>query len=213
MAVAGAVFWFSPLRHQLDPGALAQWARAQRHQWWAVPAYFAAYAVLNVLFVPTQALSIAAVLIWGWWQGGIIELFAATLAAIPPYLITRGTLRGAVARVERHRALAEVLAREGFTLMVVLRVIPILPYTLLNFVAGLSSLRLPAYVAATFIGMIPSVFIFAYFVDAIARGVVSPRQVMVRMLLAGVLLAALIVATRLAAPSVRRWLARQQRAE
>ena len=200
------------MRRELDPAAMAEWARAQRDAWWAIPAYFAAYALLTVLFIPTQALSIAAVIIWGWWRGGIIELLAATVAAILPYLITRGTLRDSVAaKVEKHRAIANVLEREGFTLLVVLRIIPILPYTILNYVAGLSSLRLTSYVAATFIGMVPSVFVFAYFVDAVARGVMNPRDVAVRVVIAGLLLLALVVATRLAAPRVRRWIGAEPR--
>ena len=186
---------------------MAEWARRQRDAWWAIPAYFAVYALLTVLFIPTQALSVAAVIVWGWWRGGIIELLAATVAAILPYLITRGAFRDAVAaKVEKHRRIANVLEREGFTLLVVLRIIPILPYTILNYVAGLSSLRIIPYLGATFIGMIPSVFIFAYFVDALARGVMNPRDVAVRIIIGGVLLLALVVVTRLAAPRVRRWI-------
>lgn len=214
IATIGAAIWSSPLRRELDPAGLAAWAREQGQAWWAVPAYFVAYIVLTVLFIPTQALSIAGVLIWGWWRGGIIELFAATVASIFPFLITRGTLRDAVtARLAGHRKIADVLAREGFTLLLVLRVIPILPYTILNYVAGLSSLRLLSYVAASLLGMIPSVFVFAYFVDAVARGVMNPREVALRIFIAGALLAALIVATRLAAPRLRRRLGEPPRGE
>jgi uncharacterized membrane protein YdjX (TVP38/TMEM64 family) len=168
--------------------------------------------VLDVLFIPTQALSVASVLLWGWWRGGIIELFAATTGAVLPYLIARGALREPIAaRLAKHRAATAVLEREGFTLLLILRVIPVIPYTLLNYVAGLSALRLPSYLLATFLGMIPSVFIFAYFVDAMIAGAMEPREVVVRALAAGLLFAALIIVTRLAAPGVRRRLASSDR--
>ena len=67
--------------------------RAQSGHWWAIPLYFVLYVLLDILFIPTQLLSIAAALMWGWARGGTIELFAATLGAIPPYLIARTTFR------------------------------------------------------------------------------------------------------------------------
>lgn len=202
-AVAGAALYFSPLRPRLDARALV--AAARENAWWTIPAYFVLYAVLDVLFIPTQFLSIAAVLIWGWWRGGIIELFAATIGAIPPYLIARSTLRDWILdRLHAYARASEVIEREGFTLLLLLRVVPVVPYTPLNYVAGLTTLTLSRYVLATFVGIMPSTFIFAWFVQSIAAGVMRPREATLRALAAGALFAALILATRLAAPQLRR---------
>ena len=207
LALIGIAVWFSPLRQQFDAAAVVAWAREYRGVWWVLPAYFGLYIALTVCFVPTQALSISSVVVWGWALGGLVELLAATTSAVFPFLIARGTLRESiVARLEKHRTVSEVLDREGFTLLLVLRVVPILPFTVLNYAAGLTSLRLWQYIVGTLIGMIPSTFIFAYFVHAVLEGVMQPRQVVTRGLLAGLLLAILIIATRLAIPRVRRWL-------
>lgn len=205
IAALGLALFLSPLRRYLDPvSALAQ-LRALSGSPWAIPLYVLAYAILDVLFIPTQFLSIAAVLMWGWAAGGTIELFSATFGAILPWLIARTAMREwVVERLRTHDRIAELLDREGFTLLLVLRVIPIIPYTALNYVAGFSSIRPLHYVAATFLGMIPSTFIFAYFVDAVAQGVMRPREVVVRAAVAGVLFVALVVGTRLAAPRLRR---------
>ena len=201
IAIAGASIYFSVGR-RFDPAAIAI---AIRDRWWAIPAYFLAYALLDLVFIPTQFLSIAAVLMWGWIRGGTIELFAATIGAVPPYLVARSTLREwIVDRLSSHRHAAEMLDREGFTLLLLLRVVPIIPYTPLNYVAGLTSLRVAQYVLATFIGIMPSTFIFAWFVQSIADGVMNPREATLRALAAGVLFAMLIIATRLAAPRLRR---------
>lgn len=205
LAIAGAALYLSPLRATLQPAGLIRTARAYGDAWWLPPAYFAAYALLDILFIPTQALSVAAVFAWGWLRGGIIELLAATTGAIFPFLIARSALRPALAsRLKRHRSVARILEREGFMLLLLLRVIPIIPYTILNYVAGLSSLKLRPYALATLIGMIPSTFIFAYFVDAIVAGAIEPRHVVLRALGAGALFVILIVATRLLAPRVRK---------
>ena len=205
IAAAGAAIYFSPLGRHLDAAELVAFVRDSGSLWWAIPAFFLLYALLDVLFIPTQFLSIAAVLMWGWWKGGIIELLAATLGAIVPYLIARSTLRQWIARrLERHGGFAAKLDRDPFTLLLVLRMVPIIPYTALNYIAGLSSIRLRDYTLATLIGMVPSTFIFAYFVDATIEGVMAPREVMIRMIVAGALFAALIITTRLAAPRVTR---------
>jgi uncharacterized membrane protein YdjX (TVP38/TMEM64 family) len=205
LAIAGGALYLSPWQQQLDPAALVGRVRGYQDAWWAVPCYFLLYAVLNVLFIPTQALSIAAVLLWGWRRGGTIELVAATAGSIAPFLIARSALGATVeARLAPHRKAAELLAREGFTLLLILRVVPIFPYTILNYVAGLSSLRVGQYVAATLLGMIPSTFVFAYFVDALVRGAVEPRRVLHRGIAAALLLAGLVVLARLAAPGLRR---------
>ena len=204
LAVAGFAMFLS-LRDHINPTELARWARLYRDEWWTIPAYFLAYTLLDVLFIPTQALSIVAVLLWGWLKGGVVELLAATAGAVFPFLIARGALRDSIAaRLARHEKVATVLEREGFTLLLILRVVPVIPYTILNYVAGLSSLRVWQYVAATIIGMVPSTFIFAYFVESILEGIVDPRDVALRAIGAGLLLAALIIVTRLASPSVRR---------
>ena len=204
-ALAGTLLYFSPIGQRLDAAALVAWAREHGQAPWALPAYVAAYVLLAVLFVPTQPLSIAAVIIWGWWRGGLVELGAAALGAILPYLISRSSLREPiVSRISKYRYVPEILERESFMLLVMLRIVPILPYPVLNYVAGLSSLRLLPYLTATVLGMIPSVFIFAYFVEALVEGVMRPRQVVTRVLIAGGLLIGLIVLGRLAAPRVRR---------
>ena len=51
--------------------------------------------------------------------------------------------------------------------------------------------------------MIPSTYIFAFFVDAIVHGVLQPKEVFVRIVVAGALLAALVIVTRLVGARLR----------
>ena len=195
LVAAAALFAF--FRSGITTAEVIEWAKTLRNVWWAPLAYFVAYAVLNVLFIPTQLLSIAAAVIWGWQVGATIELFAATLGALPPFFIARW-LRPA--RAARYAALID---REGVTFLLVLRLVPILPYTALNYAAGLTPIRSIPYTFATLFGIVPSTYIFAFFVDAIVRGVLQPKDVFVRILIAGALLAALVIVTRLAASRLR----------
>ena len=206
VATAVAIAFTTSLR-SLDPHAVMAAVEPYRHVWWAAAVYLVAYAICDVLFIPTQALSIAAVVLWGWMLGGTIELLSATLGALLPFLIGRTTLRDwLAAKIARHERVATLLDEEGFSLLLVLRLVPIIPYTPLNYVASLSTITIRRYLAATFLGMIPSTFIFAYFVDALLRGLLEPRAVALRVVGAGLLLGALVVATRLASRRTRSYI-------
>jgi uncharacterized membrane protein YdjX (TVP38/TMEM64 family) len=85
-----------------------------------------------------------------------------------------------------------------------MRLIPRIPYTALNYAAGFSAIRTIPYLLATFLGMIPPIFIFAYFVDALLAGLMQPTDIMLRMVAAGVLLAVLVFITRLGTKALRR---------
>jgi uncharacterized membrane protein YdjX (TVP38/TMEM64 family) len=176
-----------------------------RGQWWAPFAFVAIYSLAAVIIFPTQPLSIAAVLIWGWRVGGAIELVAATIAAACPYFIARGTGRHWIEpRLKHHARIAALLDREGFMLVLILRVTSMVPYPVLNYLAGCSTVRLLPYLGATIVGMVPSVFIFAYFVEAVAAGLMRPREVAFRVIGAGLLFAIFAIGTRVAVGAVRR---------
>ncbi|HEX8153371.1 MAG TPA: hypothetical protein VF698_09615, partial [Thermoanaerobaculia bacterium] len=70
--------------------------------------------------------------------------------------------------------------------------------------AGASTIRLAPYLAATFLGMIPSAYVFAYFVDAVAAGVMRPREVALRVIGAGLLFGAFVVGMRFAVRAVSK---------
>lgn len=187
-AAAAAVFVF--VRSGLTVTDTIRYAHGLRGVWWTPFAYFAAYAVLDVLFIPTQLLSVAAAVIWGWMLGGTIEVLAATSGAMLPYVIAR-SLR--TMEVEQ----------DDFSLMLVLRLVPIIPYTALNYAAGLTRIRPSRYALATLLGILPSTYIFAFFVDSMAAGVMQPRQVFARVAAAGLLLGLLVIVTRLAASRLK----------
>lgn len=204
-AGAIAVAAIALARYGLHPRAVAEWLAMIGGRWWAPLAFIALYTVFNLLLVPATILTLTAGVVWGWWIGGLWVLAASTIGSIAPYLIGRS---GApwIDDLMRRRAgrLRDALRSEGFTTLLLLRLIPIVPYILLNYAAGLAGIAFREYVSATFVGMIPAIFIFTFLASSIARGVVSPREALVRVLIAGVLLAALVIASRAFAARVRK---------
>lgn len=164
--------------------------------WWGPAIFIGAYAVCNLTFLPTQPLSVAATVVWGWQTGAALELVAASLGAFPPYFLARFVSREWLERVAaRHLVWIERFQRQEFTTLLTLRFIPLVPYTPLNFVAGVAQIRPVPYLIATVVGITPSVVIFSYLVDSIVAGLMSPRDAALRILAAGLGFAALTFGT------------------
>jgi len=204
VVVISVTFYFSPYRDSLDVQRGVDWAQSLRALWWTPVAYALLYIFITILGLPVVVLSVAGALIWGWFVGGLIELFVATIAAFPPYYLARAASGTWIERHVQKRAaqFSSKLKAEGFLAIFLIRLVPILPYGILNYAAGLANVRLNHYAIATVIGMIPSIFIFTYFVDAIVAGASSVPAAMTKITIAGVLIAILVIGGRVLA---KRW--------
>lgn len=200
LVIAAAVF-FTPLHHAIDPAQATTYLKSIGDTWWAPLVFIALYSLFNVFLVPGTLLTLTAGAVWGWLAGGVWVLLASTIGSAIPYIIARAAGSGWVDELVRRRApgLRDRLEREGFTALLLMRLIPLVPYNVLNYAAGLGGIRPRDYIIATFVGTFPGIFIFTTLADGIAAGLVSPRAALLRVLLAGVLLAALAILTRIAA--------------
>ena len=187
------VIVFSPF----NAGEVAEWLKSVGGEWWAPLAFILLYCLFNVLLIPATFLTLTAGVVWGWLGGGLWVLAASTVASAIPYFIARSGAGWVETKVrKRAGSLYERLRREGFTTLLLMRLVPIIPYNVLNYASGLAGIRLRDYVLATFLGTIPGIFIFTYLADAISAGLISPKQAFVRILIAGLLLATLVLVTR-----------------
>ncbi len=204
-ALLFAAIYFSPLREYLNPKKASDWLQSIGDHWWAPLVFIGLYCVVNVLLLPATVLSLAAGVVWGWWQGGLWVLAASTIASAIPYFIARSGSEWVESLIaKRAGKLYESLKKEGFMTLLLLRLIPIAPYNILNYAAGLASIKPRDYLLATFIGTIPGIFIFTYLADSIAAGVISNGQAFIRILIAGALLGALALVSRLFAGRLRK---------
>lgn len=125
--------------------------------------FIALYAGLIAISVPGAALlTIASGLLFGPFLGTAYAVIGATLGATVVFLAARSGLAGLAARAGPWTArIAAGFHRNGFSYLVVIRLIPLIPFWLVNLAAGAVGLRLPVFVLATFVGIIPVTFIFA----------------------------------------------------
>lgn len=115
------------------------------------------YAALTLTPIPKNVLSIAAGLTWGFAGGALLVYLGALLGATLAFVIGRSLGRDAVerftgARVARVDAL---LRRQGLATVIGARLIPVLPFTVINYTAGLTAVRGGDYALGTALGIIP----------------------------------------------------------
>ncbi len=129
---------------------------------WAPIVYIAIYAVATTLVLPSTALNLTGGAIFGPWWGTLWSSIAAVIAAVVAFLFTRTIGRDVVSKriTGRWQALDAEIRIGGRFYMFVVRLQPIIPYGLVNFVAGLTSIRFKDFLIGTVLGTIPGVFPF-----------------------------------------------------
>ncbi|HKP89876.1 MAG TPA: VTT domain-containing protein [Thermoleophilaceae bacterium] len=119
--------------------------------------------VLNCLWVPLPVIAGAGGLVFGTAAGAVLGVLVTATAATVQLLIGR-RLAGERAELllgERGSVAAEFVARRGFWTVLYVRLVPALPFNMLNYAAGLSRVRARAVFAGTGLGFAPRMFAYA----------------------------------------------------
>jgi uncharacterized membrane protein YdjX (TVP38/TMEM64 family) len=119
-------------------------------------------AALTCALFPSPVLAGASGLLFGTALGFPVSLAAATLGACCAFLISRTVGFTAVDQLAgpRVRRIRTWIGRRGFVAVLYARIVPGMPYTLVNYAAGLTPLRLPVFAGATALGAAPRAFAY-----------------------------------------------------
>lgn len=122
-----------------------------------------AYVGASVTFVPASMFTMAAGALFGLLPGVALVMLAAVLGASACFAIARGAGRGLVERrLGRDRRVAAIdraVGARGFTVVFLLRLTPVLPFSPLNYGLGLTRVRYRDFLAGS-VGMVPAVFMY-----------------------------------------------------
>jgi len=156
MAVAAAVW---------SPGLLST-LRGARQLGAAAPVIFILVHVIGVVaFVPATVFAVAAGALFGFVRGVVYSLVGGCLGALGAFVIGRYAVRRLFAeRFAASRALSSIdraVAEDAVRILVLLRLSPIMPFNVLNYVLGASSIRLRDFLVGS-IGMVPGTMAAAY---------------------------------------------------
>ncbi len=125
--------------------------------WYAPLAFVALYVVLTLLLVPGTIPTVAAGALFGGALGSALAIVGATLGAVGAFLIGRWVGRRRVQRLLGPRAAQfdDWFRRRGFVTVLTARLIPLVPFSLFNYAAGVTGVSLRAYAPATLLGIVP----------------------------------------------------------
>lgn len=128
--------------------------------------------VATTLGLPGTPLTLLAGSLFGKLFGTIIALIGNTLGATAAFLLSRYVFRDYVnahilSNYPKIKSYDEKIKHKGFSTVMALRLIPLFPFNVLNFLLGVTSIPLKKYILGSFIGMIPGTFIFVYFGESL----------------------------------------------
>lgn len=116
----------------------------------------------------SAVLAIAGGLIFGFWVGSLLIMIGALCGSTVGFYIARYSSRllkqlprRKQVDQEKMQQLQNRMTQNGFFVVLVLRLIPLIPFDLLSYAAGFSRIRYRDFFFATFLGMIPGVLVYA----------------------------------------------------
>ena len=164
---------------------------------WFPLAFLAAHIVVTVFPFPRTAFTLAAGLLFGPYLGVPLAVLASTLSAVIALLLVRAA-GWQLSRLVRHPRVDSLDARlreRGWPAIVSMRMIPAVPFSVVNYAAGASAVRVLPYTLATFVGLLPGTAAVVILGDALT-GNVSPLLFVVSLCTASLGIAGLIYEIR-----------------
>jgi uncharacterized membrane protein YdjX (TVP38/TMEM64 family) len=182
---------FTPLGGLLTREGIAEAIALLRGSIWAPLIFMALYATLTALAVPGTILTLAGGAMFGLFWGVIFISIAANVGASLAFLVARFLGREGVERIAgaRLQRLDDATREHGFQGLLILRLVPLVPFNALNFGSGLTAMRWRTYATATVVGILPGTIVYTMFADALLQGSQeASRDAFIRALISGALL-------------------------
>lgn len=133
---------------------------------WGGVLYGAVYVVAALLFVPGSVLTVGAGLVFGLGWGTVIVSAASTAAAALAFLIARYVARGRVERLAKRNdkfgAIDHAIREKGWRVIALLRLSPLVPFSIGNYLYGLTPVAFGPYVLASWIAMMPATVLYVW---------------------------------------------------
>jgi uncharacterized membrane protein YdjX (TVP38/TMEM64 family) len=131
------------------------------------------YILASIFLLPGSILTLGAGAIYGPFNGTLLVSIASTLGATGAFLVGRYLARDwigkKIAGNKKFDAIDKAVAQEGWKIVGLVRLVPVIPFNLLNYALSLTRVTLRDYVLASWIGMFPATVLYVYIGSAAAR--------------------------------------------
>jgi uncharacterized membrane protein YdjX (TVP38/TMEM64 family) len=164
IALAFSLWFFTPLHTLANVAQFMSYTGA--HRLLGSMLFVLFYSAATAFFLPMTPFSVAGGFIFGTLMGSGLTIIGAILGATVSFLIARWLGRDAVELwAGRHAKVVKIddeAAKHGFWVVLILGLLPFMPYNGINVAAGLSRVRPSDYIAATALGLIPDILLLSY---------------------------------------------------
>lgn len=130
-------------------------------------AYIGVWVILPIFFFPVPILALAGGLSFGFLEGTILTLIGAMINSTIMFLLANVLAKDMVTKYLSNKLPAKwwnkfyrAEKKEGFIIVLICRLIPIMPYNVINYISGLTNIKFGSYFIATLIGITPGTVIF-----------------------------------------------------
>ena len=124
--------------------------------------YILMFAVVPLTLFPDSILAIGGGLIFGLFKGYLYTLIGALIGASLSFYISRKLGRSFLKKITKDKLdyIEDMINSKGFFVILLLRLIPLFPFDVISYVAGLTSIKYRDFLFATIIGTIPGILVF-----------------------------------------------------
>jgi len=169
LLIAGVLIWLSGIHQHLTFENLKEnreilTSNVNRHYSLSVIMFLAVY-ISTAFFVPgTLALTVAAGFFFGFIAGTFYSLLGACLGATMAFLASRYLIGSWIQR--KFKAQLDVFNREisshGYNYLLFFRIVPVLPFFVVNYLAGITRISQWTFMWTTAVGMLPGALVCTY---------------------------------------------------
>ena len=190
-----AIAWrWTPLREWINLDSMVELARQLKALPFTSIAVIGSYVIAGLLMIPVMLLIAVTGIVFGPVEGFFYAMAGTLLSGATTYGVGWWLGRDTVRRMvgTRINRLSKHIAKQGILAMVIIRMLPVAPYTVVNMIAGASHIRFRDYMIGTAIGMLPGIALTVTFVHNLAQAIRNPSPgtiailAMVAVLLVGV---------------------------
>jgi uncharacterized membrane protein YdjX (TVP38/TMEM64 family) len=144
-----------------------------------IAVFIGAYAIATVLFLPGWIFTVTAGLLFGVVGGTAVALSGATIGAALAFLVARYLVRDSIRNLAgsnpRYHAIDQAIGENGWKIVGLLRLNPLIPFNLSNYFYGITAIRFWPYVLISAIGMLPGTLLYAY-LGAVGKATLAAKS-------------------------------------
>ena len=122
------------------------------------------YIVSTVMMLPGSPLTFTAGALFGFWKGLILVSIGSTLGASCAFMVSRYLIRKSiekrVLKNKKFQSIDNEIDEQGWKIVILARLSPIIPFFLLNYALGITKIRFIHFIFASWVGMIPGTTVY-----------------------------------------------------